>query len=82
MVILGIIIGIVGLILLVATVAGAASNSNAPPAPAPQPDDQKAIQCYVCVKLETWWNSLDGFGHFFYSIWYGINKLACKIKGC
>lgn len=40
------------------------------------------VECDVCGKLDLWWNGLSVFGKIIGAAWYGINKLACVIKGC
>jgi hypothetical protein len=70
--VLGIIAAIIGGLLLV----GAADNNAAPPVDAP-PDN-----CYVCKKLDAWWNDLPWYRRMYSWLWYSINKVACLVKGC
>ncbi len=68
---------IVAIVVIVWLVAGAIMvSSSATVEPPPR------LECYVCKKLDNWWNSLDVFGKIVRSAWYGINKLACIAKDC
>lgn len=67
---------VIVVVVIVLLAAGAADNSSSPPVAAP-PDN-----CYVCRKLESWWDSLDWFRRSYSWLWYLINHLACLAKGC
>ena len=56
--------------------AGAADNSGAAPVDAP-PDN-----CYVCVKLESWWSAIPWWRRAYSWLWYLANHLVCLAKGC
>jgi hypothetical protein len=69
---------VVVVIIVVAALlgAGAADNSGAPSAGGPTDN------CFVCRKLESWWNSLPWYRQAYSWAWYLINHIACVAKGC
>ena len=67
---------IVIIVVVVLLAAGAIDNSAAPSVSAP-PDN-----CYVCRKLDAWWNDLPWYRKSYSWLWYSINKIACIAKGC
>ena len=64
---------VVGAVLLI--IGGIMAGNSAPATP---PYDN----CSACRRLDAWWATLDVIGKIFGAAWYGVQKLACIIKGC
>ena len=71
-----IVILIAVVVISASIIAGGISEGNSGGAPGP------ADNCAGCRKLDSWWAILDGWGKFFFSAWYALQKTGCAINGC
>ena len=70
-----IIIIVVVIVLIIWLFAGGFSLNSSPSAGGND-------HCADCRRLDSWWNSQDGWGKLGGALWYGAQKFACALKGC